>query len=514
MTRSPDGFVILKYMAGNDKVRVRFAPSPTGQLHIGNVRTALFNWLFARQQGGKFILRIEDTDLERSEARYEAQLIDDLKWLGLDWDEGPDVGGPYPPYRQSDKMDVYRGYAERLIQEGKAYYCFCSAEELEREREQALKEQRQPIYSGKCRNLATAEAERRRAAGEAAAIRLRIPEHPIRFHDIVRGDVEFSNEVVSDPIIVRSSGMPVYNYVVVIDDADMKITHVIRGDDHISNTPKQVAVYEALGLPVPEFAHLSTILGPDRERLSKRHGATSMVNFREMGVLPEALMNYLALLGWAPSGGDREIFSKDELVKEFSLERVTPAPAIFDTNKLHWLNRHYIKQSPPERIRRLGAEFLEKAGLLPAGVNGQVSGWTQSLVDLLAPYVDQLGQLPEKAKIIFNGDPRAALAAPENAEVMAGEKARAVAQAFARRAAAGSPLTAERFKTIMDEIKAETGAKGKELFHPVRIMLIGSHSGPDFNKLIPIIEEGSRLELPVHVKSVKERVEEFVAAMG
>ena len=500
-------------MAGNDKVRVRFAPSPTGQLHIGNVRTALFNWLFARQKGGTFILRIEDTDLERSEARYETQLMEDLKWLGIDWNEGPDVGGPYPPYRQSDKMEVYQAYADRLLKEGKAYYCFCSAEELEREREEALKEQRQPIYSGKCRRLDPVEAERRRAGGEAAAIRLKIPEHPIRFHDIVRGDVEFSNEVVSDPIIVRSSGMPIYNYVVVIDDADMKITHVIRGDDHISNTPKQVAVYEALGLPVPEFAHLSTILGPDGSRLSKRHGATSVANFREMGVLPEALMNYLALLGWAPSGGDREIFPKDELIKEFSLERVTPSPAVFDTEKLHWLNRHYIKQGPPERIHQLGAEVLQRANLLPATANGTVSSWMGSLIDLLAPYVDQLDQLPEKAKIIFDGSAAAALAVPENAEAFANEKARAVAQAFTKRVAAESPLTAERFKAIMDEIKAETGAKGKDLFHPVRIMLIGSHSGPDFNKLIPLIEDGSRLELPVHVKSVRERAKEFLQAL-
>jgi nondiscriminating glutamyl-tRNA synthetase len=499
-------------MAQKDKVRVRFAPSPTGQLHIGNVRTALFNWLFARQKGGTFILRIEDTDLERSEARYETQLMEDLKWLGIDWDEGPDVGGPYPPYRQSDKMDVYRGYAERLIKEQKAYYCFCTAEELEREREQALAQQRQPIYSGKCRNLDPAEVARRRAAGEPAAIRLQIPEHPIRFHDIVRGEVEFSNEVVSDPIIVRSSGMPIYNYVVVIDDADMKITHVIRGDDHISNTPKQVAVYEALGLPVPEFAHLSTILGPDRERLSKRHGATSVANFREMGILPEALMNYLALLGWAPSGGDREIFPKEELIKEFSLERVTPSPAVFDTEKLHWLNRHYIKQGPPERIHHLGTEMLQRAGLLPASVNGHVSNWTGSLIDLLVPYVDRLDQLPERAKIIFNNDPAAALVLPENAEVFASDQAKAVVQAFAKRAANESPLTPERFKAIMDEVKAETGAKGKDLFHPVRIMLIGSHSGPDFNKLIPLIEEGSSLELPLHVKSVRERIAEFLAA--
>jgi glutamyl-tRNA synthetase/nondiscriminating glutamyl-tRNA synthetase len=499
-------------MPQSDKVRVRFAPSPTGHIHLGNVRTALFNWLFARQKGGTFILRIEDTDLERSEARYETQLMEDLKWLGIDWDEGPDVGGPYPPYRQSDKMDVYRGYAERLIKEQKAYYCFCTAEELERDRQQAMAEQRQPNYSGKCRNIGAEEAERRRAAGEQAAIRLQIPERPIRFHDIVRGDLEFSNEVVSDPIIVRSSGMPTYNYVVVIDDADMKITHVIRGDDHISNTPKQVAVYEALGLPVPEFAHLSTILGPDRERLSKRHGATSVAAFRDMGVLPEALMNYLALLGWAPSGGDKEIFPKDELIKEFSLERVTPSPAVFDTEKLHWLNRHYIKQSPPERIHQMGTEALQRAGLLPASVNGNVIGWTNSVIDLLTPYVDQLDQLPEKAKIIFNHDALAALALPENAEVFAGDKAKAVMLAFARRAGSESPLTPERFKAIMEEVKVETGAKGKDLFHPVRIMLIGTHSGPDFNKLIPLIEDGSGLELPMHVKSVRERVAGFIAA--
>src|SRR3954451_16733220 len=400
-----------------DKVRVRFAPSPTGQLHIGNIRTALFNWLFARQKGGVFILRIEDTDVERSEARYETELIDDLKWLGIDWVEGPDIGGPYPPYRQSDKMDVYRNYAERLIKERKAYYCFCTAEELERDRQQAMAEQRQPNYSGKCRNIDPAEAERRLAAGEPAAIRLRIPERPIRFHDIVRGDLEFSNEVVSDPIIVRSSGMPTYNYVVVIDDADMKITHVIRGDDHISNTPKQVAVYEALGLAVPEFAHLSTILGPDRERLSKRHGATSVASFREMGVLPEALMNYLALLGWAPSGGDREIFSPQELVKEFRLDRVTPSPAVFDFEKLYWLNRHYIKQRADKRFQipqggpdlnglfMMGFSVFARAGYFGVelqerfkhervpesglGVPAAFFSWFSKLLDLIVPSVDR-----------------------------------------------------------------------------------------------------------------------------
>ena len=499
-------------MASSPKVRVRFAPSPTGHLHVGNARTALFNWLFVRQKNGTMVLRIEDTDVERSEARFESQLLDDLKWLGLDWDEGPDVGGSLGPYRQSDRVEIYREHAERLLREHKAYLCFCTAEQLERERQHAQAEHRSPIYSGKCRKLDPAEAERRRSAGEPAAIRLHIPEHPIRFHDIVHGAVEFANEVISDPIILRSNGMPVYNYVVVIDDALMKITHVIRGDDHLSNTPKQVALYEALGWPTPEFAHLSTILGSDRERLSKRHGATSVANFREMGVLPEALMNYMALLGWAPSGGDREIFSRDELVREFSLERVTPSPAVFDMEKLYWLNRHYIKQRPLDQIAELAMPIFVKAGLLPENASAQVSKWFQKVIELLAPAVDYLAQLPEKASAIFQYDAKAAYEAADNAEVLRQERTPVVIEAFAKQVAAEPQLTAERFKAIMNQVKTDTGAKGKELFHPVRIVLTGSHSGPEFDKLIPIIEEGSRLHLPRHVKSVKERVDEFIGS--
>jgi nondiscriminating glutamyl-tRNA synthetase len=509
-------------------VRVRFAPSPTGHLHVGNARTALFNWLFARKTGGTMVLRIEDTDVDRSETRFESQLIDDLKWLGLDWDEGPDVGGSFGPYRQSDRLDIYREHAERLLSEHKAYLCFCTEGELQRDRERAAAEHRQPIYSGKCRAIDSEEAQRRRTGGDPCAIRLRIPEHPIRFHDIVHGAVEFSNEVVSDPIILRSSGMPVYNYVVVIDDALIKITHVIRGDDHLSNTPKQVALYEALGWPVPEFAHLSTILGADRERLSKRHGATSIANFREMGVLPEALENYLALLGWAPSGGTREIFSRDELVKEFSLERVTPSPAVFDMEKLYWLNRHYIKEAAPERIERLAAPFfMNSIGELPvphdatarSSEASDVTEWFAKVTQLLAPSVDRLDQLPEKASLIFDYDPKAALASPDNADVLGLPNTDAVLTRFAYKvledeSAREARLTAEQFKKIVNEVKAESGAKGKELFHPIRIVITGSHSGPEFDKLIPILEEGSRLPLPKHVMSVRERVEEFAKARG
>lgn len=500
-------------------VRVRFAPSPTGQLHVGNARTALVNWLYARKTGGTMILRVEDTDLERSEARFEDQLIEDLKWLGLDWDEGPDVGGPYAPYRQSDRIPVYREYAERLLGEGKAYLCFCTDAELQRQRELAHAEHRQPIYPGTCRSIEPAKALQRRDAGEACAIRLHIPERPIRFHDIVHGPVEFSNEVVSDPIILRSSGMPVYNYVVVIDDALMKITHVIRGDDHLSNTPKQVALYEALNWPVPEFAHLSTILGSDRERLSKRHGATSIANFREMGVLPEALTNYLALLGWAPSGGTREIFSPLELIQEFTLERVTPSPAVFDMEKLYWLNRHYIKESPIGRIASLAESYFSKAGLLPAQPDDATRIWFERVISLLAPSADRLDQLPERAAPVFAFDAITAVTAPDNAEVLGFPHTNAVFSRFTAKildleSCGELPLTAERFKVIVNEVKAESSAKGKELFHPIRIMLTGSHSGPEFDKLIPILEEGSILPLPKHVLSVVERVKAFDKARG
>jgi nondiscriminating glutamyl-tRNA synthetase len=505
-----------------ENVRVRFAPSPTGHIHVGNARTALFNWLFARQKGGAMVLRIEDTDVERSEARYEDQLITDLKWMGIDWDEGPDKPGAYGPYRQSDRLEIYREHAERLLNEGKAYLCFCTEEELQKDRELAMAEHRPPNYSGKCRNIQIDEAKQRRQAGEGCAIRLRIPDRPIKFHDIVHGPVEFSNEVVSDPIILRSSGMPVYNYVVVIDDALMKITHVIRGDDHLSNTPKQVALYEALGWPVPEFAHLSTILGNDRERLSKRHGATSIANFRDMGVLPEALVNYLALLGWAPTGGNREIFSAQELVKEFSLERITPSPAVFDMEKLYWLNRHYLKGKSAGDIYNACVAYLFRSGtlskegeapgslLLPAGFRE----WFLKVIELLVPSVDRLEQFPDRTGPIFHYDAKAALAAPGNAEVLGWKNTEAVITRFTVKVmedelAKTGQLTPECFKQFVNEVKAETGAKGKELFHPIRLIITGSHSGPEFDKLIPILEEGSRLDLPRHVLSVRERVEAF-----
>ena len=503
--------------------RVRFAPSPTGLLHVGNARTALYNWLFARRTGGKFLLRIEDTDLERSETRYENLLIEDLRWLGLDWDEGPgDPGqpdlGPFGPYRQSERLAIYAEHTERLLRAGKAYRCFCTPEELEAERKVAASGHGSQIYSGRCRALPPAEIEKNLAEGKPFAVRLRIEDRPLRFHDMVRGTVEFASETVSDPILVRSvtggaggtsAGVPVYNYVVTVDDALMQITHVIRGDDHISNTPKQVAIYEACGWPVPECAHLSTILGADRERLSKRHGATSIATFREMGYLPEALVNYLALLGWGAEDGKTETFTLAELTRAFTLERVTPSPAIFDFDKLNWLNRHYLKLADPDRVAALAWGYF--GDRLPAHDTApeSVKSWFGRVLALFVPAVDRLGQLPEKTTPIFGFDVETARADPENAAVLAADSARTVLGELAARVRAHSGhVTPEVFKVWMNEIKAATGVKGQELFHPVRIALTGAHSGREFDKLLPLIEDGAGLGLGV--PSVRQRVERFV----
>ena len=503
--------------------RVRFAPSPTGELHVGNARTALFNWLFARRNRGAFVLRVEDTDEERSEARFEGQLMEDLRWLGLDWDEGPDCGGAFGPYRQSERLALYQRYARELIEAGRAYYCFCSPDDLEKDRRAAQAAGRQQIYSGKCRALPPAEVSARQQAGETASVRLRIPGQPLRFEDLVGGMVEFSPEVIGDPILLRSNGTAAYNYAVVIDDGLMQITHVIRGDDHISNTPRQMAVYRALAsLPaaatdgcdwrMPKFAHLSTILGPDQARLSKRHGVASLARFRERGILPEALANYLALLGWAPSGGNREIFSLSELVESFSLEQVSRSPAIFDPVKLHWMNRHYLKQGDPERVLNLAVPILRAAGQVSDAAAEDVRQWLREVVDLLLPSVDDLSQLPQQAEVIFKYDAAAGIARQENQQVLAQDGARQVIEGFSELARQDGELTAASFRAILDQVKKTTRQKGKNLFHPVRIALTGSPSGRPLDRLIPLLEAGSRLKLPTPVKSCRQRLEEFQRA--
>ena len=331
-------------------MRVRFAPSPTGHLHVGNARTALFNWLLARGKGGTFILRIEDTDRERSSAESEAAILDDLRWLGLDWDEGPDIGGPHGPYRQSERLDLYRSYATGLLVKARAYYCFCTPEALDAERAAALAAGTPARYSGRCREIPGDRARARVEAGEAAAVRFRVPDSgQLSFTDVVRGRVTFELEVIGDPIILRSDGQPAYNFAVVVDDGLMEVTHVVRGEDHISNTPRQLLIYEALGFAPPSFAHLSLVMAPDHSPLSKRHGATSVAEFRAKGYLPEALVNYLALIGWSP-GNDEELLPMTELARRFALEAVGHSAGVFDEEKLAWVNRHYLKAADPARI--------------------------------------------------------------------------------------------------------------------------------------------------------------------
>jgi len=494
------------------QVRVRFAPSPTGYVHVGNARTALFNWLFARNHGGVYILRIEDTDAERSKPEYERQLMADLRWFGLDWDEGPDKGGPFGPYRQSERSGIYSQYAVTLLEKGDAYYCFCTAEQLEAERQEELNAGRQPRYSRRCRRIDAPEALRRKSAGEPAAIRLKIVESSFFWIDRVHGPTTISSEVIGDPILVRSEGLPAYNYAAVIDDHLMEITQVIRGDDHISNTPRQLALYRALGWQPPEFAHLSTILGSDRTRLSKRHGATSMESFRELGTLPEALRNYLALLGWSPADGKTEILNSHELIKQFSLNHITKSPAVFDTDKLNWLNRHYMKECPPRRLAELAAPYLERSGLLGAEPGPEILAWVERILDAVLKNVSLLSELPEASRIVFHFDAAQALATPEFQELLTSPATLDVLKAFIPRVLAEDTLTYARFREITKEVQKETGKKGKDLFHPIRMAVTGAGSGPELEKLIPIYEAGSQLPLPHHVKSVAERLREFGAA--
>jgi len=457
-------------------------------------------------------LRIEDTDIERSKEEYERQLLEDLRWFGLDWDEGPDVGGSCGPYRQSERKEFYHRYALGLVDAGHAYFCFCSPEQLEAERQAALKAGLQPRYSGRCRTRPREEAARKVAAGELAAIRLRIGGGGFNWNDLVHGPTSFSSDVIGDPILIRSDGNPAYNYAVVIDDHLMEITHVIRGDDHISNTPRQLAVYNALGWQPPEFAHLSTILGPDRARLSKRHGATSLQNFREMGILPEALRNYLALLGWSPADGVTEILSPKELIRQFSLDHITKAPAVFDEQKLRWMNWHYMKESPPRCLAELSVPFLVQAGYLAEPIDEPTLAWVERVLDAVLKNLDQLERLPVATRLIFEYDAEATVRGEETRHVVEDSATREVLQVFIPKALGQADFTYDRFREIAKSVQKETGKKGKDLFHPIRVALTGAVSGPELEKLIPIFEEGAKLPLKRHVKSATERLREFADA--
>jgi nondiscriminating glutamyl-tRNA synthetase len=499
-------------------MRLRFAPSPTGQLHVGNARTALFNWLLARGSGSELVLRIEDTDVERSTAESEAAILRDLRWLGLDWNEGPDVGGPCGPYRQSERLHLYGSYAKEMLGAGAAYYCFCTPAELEADRAADLAAGRPVRYSGRCRATPLQAAEERIAAGERPAVRFRVPEdREIVFSDIVRGDVRFRTDIIGDPIIVRADGTPAYNFAVVIDDALMAITHVIRGEDHISNTPRQVLLYETLGFTPPAFAHLSLVLGPDHAPLSKRHGATSVAEFRSKGYLPEALVNYLALVGWSPAegGAEAELMPAAELARRFSLDAVNKSAGIFDEEKLAWVNRHYLKLASPERLAELAIGFFKSAGVVMTP-DARGLEFLASAMPIASGAVDRLDQVPGRLSTLFDYSPERTLTDPIVADEMRADAARSVVRALAEHLTTAPRLDRERFRAVANDVKVKTGQKARGLFHPIRIALTGRAEGPELDLVVPAIDRGADLPVDAGLPKIlgcRERARAFASAL-
>ena len=496
-------------------MRVRFAPSPSGQLHVGNARTALFNWLAARGTSGTFILRIEDTDVQRSTRESEAAILRDLRWLGLDWDEGPDVGGPRGPYRQSERLHLYESYASELLNAGHAYYCFCSSAQLDAERQAAVAEGRDARYAGTCRRLSREQAEGRIAAGERPATRFRVPEdRDIVLEDVVRDNVRFQTDAIGDPIIVRADGHPAYNFAVVVDDALMEVTHVVRGEDHISNTPRQILLYEALGFALPIFAHLALVMGPDHSPLSKRHGATSVAEFRSKGYLPEALVNYLALIGWSPGGGD-ELLPIDELARRFSLAAVGHSAGVFDEEKLAWANRHYLKMADPHRIAELSVPYFNEAGV-PLSPDARGIEFLASAMAMAISSVDRLDHVPARLALLFDYSPEATLGDAEVGAEMRAEAPRAVVRALAEALARAPRLDRERFRAVAEEVRTRTGQKGRALFHPIRVALTGRREGPELDLAIPAIDRGAELPRGAGVAPIlgcRERAAAFADAL-
>ncbi len=469
----------------NSPIRVRFAPSPTGKLHVGGARTALFNWAYARGRGGKFLLRIEDTDPERSTKEFETAILEGLRWLGIDWDEGPDVGGPHAPYHQRLRIERHREYARKLFAMGRAYRCFCSRERLEElsKRQEAAKERL--AYDGSCRRLAKEEGERRAAAGEPFVVRFAVPEGETRFLDHVRGECVFQNAEVEDWVMVRSDGNPTYNFVVVCDDIDMEITHVFRGEEHLVNTPKQVLLYKAFEAKVPEFGHLPLMLGTDKKKLSKRTGDTALQDYRDKGYPKAAIVNFLCLQGWSIDG-ERVVFSVDELVQRFDIKDVQKAGAIFDLDKFVWLAGEYIRHEPLETLAANCAPFVVQAGLMTAADIGARREWWLSIVaaerERLRTYADLVGRM----QYLFASDENLAWDAAGEAAARKHENRVATLSAFhawlGERAKAGYDPA-----KVRDEAKQWVAAQGwkiPQLFQPLRLALSGQMGGPDVFDMI------------------------------
>jgi len=471
-----------------DQVRVRIAPSPTGHLHVGNVRTALFGWLFARHDGGVFILRIDDTDVVRSEEEYEQIIYDDLRWLNLDWDEGPDVGGDYGPYRQSECQEMYVSIARELLGRGLAYECFCTAEELEQQRQEQVRRKKPPRYDRRCANLTEEQREAYRGEGRKPVIRFFVPDGPpVTVHDLIRNDVQFDRSTIGDFVLVKSTGGATYNFASVIDDHRMEISHILRGEGHLSNTPKQILLFEALGWPLPQFGHFPMILGPDRSKLSKRHGATSLSQFREAGYLPEALVNYLALLGWS-SKDDREYFSRDELIQRFDLSAVKKGAAIFDREKLHWMNGHYmtqVREQGPERILNLVIEHLVATGLLDSPPDDEKRAWIRQIIDIVAERLKVIPDFSVYAGFFFVDDIRFDPKACKK-----GFKGEAVGEILADTADALEAIrefSVENVEAACRTIIERREISARKLIYPVRVATTGKMVGPGLFELVSLL---------------------------
>lgn len=466
------------------KLKVRFAPSPTGPFHIGGARSALFNWLVARHADGTFLVRIEDTDLKRSTKESEENIKDSLKWLGMNWDEGIDVGGPHGPYRQTERLDLYKKEVQRLLDEGKAYYCYCSAEELEKSRKAQLDAGKTPIYDEHCRHLTEEEKAKYEAEGRKPVVRLKVRKDGVfAFDDMVRGHVEFQAAGVGDFIIMKSDGIPVYNFAVVIDDAFMEVTHVIRAEEHLSNTPRQLAIYEALGYKPPKFGHISLILGEDHKKMSKRHGATSVTEYRNMGYLPEAVVNYLALLGWTPKG-EQEIFTEEELIKQFSMKRVSSNDAVFDINKLNWINFQYMKKLDADQLYDLIVPFLVKAGYVDAAVSEGKKDWLKKVIWFMKDHIYFAGQAAEELKFFFEDMPE--LTDEDVLAVMKEETSGKLLKAFIEDLKALETFDQAEIKKCFNACMKAQGIKGKAAYEPTRIALTGATQGPGMFEMMEL----------------------------
>ncbi|MDG5788140.1 glutamate--tRNA ligase [Evansella sp. AB-P1] len=467
-------------------VRVRFAPSPTGHLHIGGARSALFNYLYARNQNGKFILRIEDTDQARNVDTATEKLMDSLKWLGMDWDESVDIGGPHAPYQSMERLDIYKKHIDELIQQGKAYYCYMSEEELEKEREEQRSRGETPKYSGRDRNLSQEQKEAYEKEGRKPVVRFLVPENQtVIVDDIVRGQVSFETDGIGDFVIARQDGIPTYNFCVTIDDHLMKISHVIRGEEHLSNSPRQVLIYEAFGWDTPRFAHASLILNEDHKKMSKRD--ESIIQFveqyRELGYLPEAIVNFISLLGWSP-GGEEEILSIEQLVEQFSLDRVIKAPAVFDTKKLAWMNNQYMKDAPIERVVEAALPHLIKTGKLPEDLDGEERQWATELIALHQEKMSYGAEIVELTELFFTKE----IDYNEEAqEVLGEEQVPEVLASFKDKIENLDLFSAENVKKSMKEVQKETGHKGKKLFMPIRVATTGQTHGPDLPQAIVLL---------------------------